>query len=64
MANKFKARVASDFEIVNNGATVGWIRVKPSGVLWGPKGKHNIWHRLDIEQFAKLAKKHGTSIKK
>jgi hypothetical protein len=32
MAKEFRAPVSSDFEIVENGKTVCWIRIKPSGI--------------------------------
>lgn len=63
MAKKFRAKISSDFEIVENGATVGWIRIKPSGVLWSPKGKHS-WHGVAIDQFARFAKRKGKLLKK
>ncbi len=54
MAKQFRARVSTDFEIVENGKTVGWIRVKPSGVLWSPKGKHS-WHRVPIKKLQAMS---------
>jgi hypothetical protein len=63
MAKKFRAQVSADFEIVEGGKIVGWIRVKPSGILWGPKGKHS-WYRLDIKNFARLARKRGKPVKR
>jgi hypothetical protein len=41
------------------GAKVGEIRVKPSGILWSPKGSHK-WHRVDLETFADFMKENGT----
>lgn len=62
MAKKFRARVSADFEITENGKSVGWIRVKPSAILWGSR-KHT-WQRVAIEQFAKFAKRKGTTVKR
>jgi hypothetical protein len=62
MAKKFRARVSADFEIVDGSKSVGWIRVKPSDVLWGSR-KHS-WYRLKISQFARLARRHGTIVKR
>jgi hypothetical protein len=37
---------------------VGAIRVKPSGILWSPKGKHN-WRGVDLATFAAFMEKNG-----
>mgnify|MGYP001430232904 CR=1 FL=1 len=62
--NEFRPRKYEDFEIVDeNGVVVGHVRVKPSGVLWAPKGAH-VWHGLTIKKFGDLAIGHGTRQKK
>ncbi|TQF40279.1 hypothetical protein UNPF46_10975 [Bradyrhizobium sp. UNPF46] len=65
MAYAFKRAESQDFTIVemNDGdKIVGTIRVKPSGVLWAPKGSHK-FYKLSIQQFAKFAEEHGTKQK-
>lgn len=52
-----------DFEIMENKAKVGTIRVKPSGILWKPKGKQ-AWFRISVEEFSEYAEKNGTEQKK
>jgi hypothetical protein len=52
-----------DFDIMEpdaNGkpAVVGTVRVKPSGILWRPKGKHSFFG-VTVEQFAEFAEKNG-----
>jgi hypothetical protein len=63
MAKEFRAPVSSDFEIIENGKTVCWIRVRPSGILWSQKGGHS-WQRVTIERFAAFARKKGEKVKK
>ena len=64
MANNFRPEKFYDHEIINGkGLLVGKIRVKPSGILWSPKGSHN-WHRVDLESFASFMMKNGTTQKK
>ena len=62
--NSFRSKKFEDFEIVNNKQmTVGHIRVKPSGILWGPKGGR-YWYGLSLQAFADFAKDEGTRQKK
>ncbi len=63
MAKSLRRPEFEDFEITDGGKVVGSVRVKPSGILWKPKGKQS-WHRLSIEQFADYAERHGTKQKK
>jgi hypothetical protein len=49
--NSFRPKKYEDFEIVDaGGKAVGAIRVKPSGILWSPKGKHNWLEKNGKEQ--------------
>jgi hypothetical protein len=59
MAKEFRARQFDDFEILENQQMVGTVRVKPSGILWSPRGSHS-WFRIGIEEFGEYAQKHGT----
>jgi hypothetical protein len=52
-----------DYEIYEDGTLIGHVRVKPSGIAWADKGSQS-WNRLSIEDFANLAKKHGTKQEK
>jgi hypothetical protein len=57
--NQFAPRKFEDFEILDSsGIKIGSIRVKPSGILWGPKGSHK-WFGVSLETFAAYMKKHG-----
>jgi hypothetical protein len=57
--NKFAPRKFEDFVIVDDvDARVGWIRVKPSGVLWAPKGARK-WFGVDLATFAEFMEKKG-----
>jgi hypothetical protein len=47
-----------DFEILDGVTKIGSIRVKPSGVLWAPKGSHD-WYGLNLKQFADFMEKNG-----
>ena len=58
--NSFRSKKFEDFEIVNKKQkTVGHIRVKPSGILWAPKGG-KVWYGLSLKTFAEFAKDEGT----
>lgn len=62
--NEFKPRKYEDHEIVaDDGAKVGEIRVKPSGVLWAPKGSHK-WYGVDLQTFANFMENNGKLQKK
>ena len=60
MAKKVIRRsVSEDFEIIEEGGgKIGTVRIKPSGLLWKPKGKQK-WLGLSVEQFAEFAEKSG-----
>ena len=63
-ANKFATRQFEDLEILDGkGGKMCDIRVKPSGILWSPKGEHN-WYRVDLGSFAKFMKEQGKRQKK
>jgi hypothetical protein len=62
--NVFTPRKFEDFEILDGtGAKVGAIRVKPSGVLWAPKGAQK-WFGVRLKAFADFMEKNGTKQKK
>jgi hypothetical protein len=59
MAKKSIRRSQSeDFEIVENNRKVGTVRIKPSGILWKPKGKQK-WFGISVEDFSNFAEKQG-----
>lgn len=60
----FRSRKFEDFEIVDpNNKTLGHVRVKPSGILWGEKdGK--VWYGVSLSQFATFARDAGKKQKK
>ena len=60
MPNEFRRPQFHDHEIIDgDGNKVGDIRVKPSGVLWAPKGSQK-WYRVTLEQFAVWIEQNGT----
>ncbi len=62
--NDFKPKKFEDHEIVDaEGKKVGEIRVKPSGILWAPKGSHE-FYGVRLDDFAKFMEAHGTKQKK
>jgi len=62
--NLLKPQKYEDFEIVDGETKrVGAIRVKPSGVLWQPKGKHG-WFGVDRATFAAFMEKNGKEQRK
>jgi hypothetical protein len=62
--NEFKPRKYVDHEIVDaDGLKMGDIRVKPSGILWSPRGRH-AWFRINLEQFAQFMESKGKKQKK
>ena len=62
--NTFAPRKYEDFEILGkNGAKVGEVRIKPSGILWAPKGSHK-WFGVDIDTFAEFVVSKGKPQKK
>jgi len=57
--NKFSPSKFEDFEILDgSNHRVGFIRVKPSGVLWAPKGSQK-WFGVDLKTFAGYMEKNG-----
>ncbi len=57
--NQFASRKFEDFEILDeNGGKVGAIRVKPSGILWAPKGAQR-WRGVDLATFAAFMEENG-----
>ena len=63
MAKEFRASECADFTIVEDGQVFGEVRLKPSGILWHPKGKQS-WHGVSIEAFADFARQTGRMQKK
>ena len=62
--NQFASRKFEDFEILRGDrGKIGEIRVKPSGVLWAPKGAHE-WFRVNLSTFATFMEKNGRKQKK
>ena len=62
--NSFRSQKFYDLEVVTDtGEVVGNVRVKPSGVLWAPKGSH-FWYGLTLAEFAKFALDKGKKQKK
>ncbi len=59
MKNRFQPSKFHEHKIVtSSGAVVGHIRVKPSGVLWAPKGA-KVWFGLSIKKFNELMEREG-----
>jgi hypothetical protein len=57
--NNFAPRKFEDFTIVDeSNATVGHIRVKPSGVLWARKNA-KVWHGVPLAKFSEFMEKEG-----
>jgi hypothetical protein len=57
--NEFRPRKYEDFEIVDaDGAKVGEVRVKPSGILWKPKHSRK-WFGIDLDTFASYMQQNG-----
>lgn len=53
-----------DFTILDAASSkVGEIRVKPSGVLWAPKGAHE-WYGVDLDTFKNFMETQGKRQKK
>ncbi|MDI9432629.1 MAG: hypothetical protein QM570_13000 [Planctomycetota bacterium] len=62
--NQFAPRKFEDFEILDGkNHKIGGIRVKPSGVLWAPKGVQK-WFRVDLKTFATFMETNGKKQKK
>ncbi len=59
--NTFRPRKYEDHEIVDgDNRVVGYIRVKPSGVLWAP-AYSKVWYGVSLSEFAKFMEGHGTT---
>ena len=57
--NQFKPRKFEDFEILDGaGNKIGEVRVKASGILWGPKGSHK-WFSVNLKEFADFMERNG-----
>lgn len=57
--NSFRPRKFEDHEIVDaNKKVVGYVRVKPSGILWSPKGGKD-WYGVDLKTFATFLEQNG-----
>lgn len=57
--NQFNPRKYENFEILDGDSKkVGEIRVKPSGILWAPKGSKR-WYRVDLKKFAEFMEQNG-----
>jgi hypothetical protein len=57
--NKFEEKKFEDFKILSDeGTVVGWVRIKPSGLLWSKKGGHD-WHGVTLDAFAQFAIENG-----
>jgi len=57
--NSFKPQKFYDFEIMDNSnKMVGKIRVKPSGILWSPKGSHKFLG-VSLDTFTQFMKDNG-----
>jgi hypothetical protein len=64
MNNRFDPAKFYDHTIVDDdGAVVGHIRVKPSGVLWAPANA-KVWYGLPLDRFAAFAEAEGKKQKK
>ncbi|MFO0914167.1 MAG: hypothetical protein U0795_14505 [Pirellulales bacterium] len=64
MKNRFDPEKYYDHKIVDDeGAVVGHIRVKPSGVLWAPKNA-KVWYGVTMEQFGQFMQAKGKTQKK
>jgi len=62
--NSFRPSKYVDHEIVDaKNRIVGAIRVKPSGVLWSPKGSHD-WLGVSLDKFQEFMKENGRKQKK
>jgi hypothetical protein len=62
--NQFKSPDHIEETIVDeDGATVGTIRVKPTSVLWKPKGQHQ-FYAVPLTKFATWITSPGTAAKR
>jgi len=57
--NSFRPRKYEDHSIVDDSnRVVGHVRVKPSGILWLPKGGHD-WYGVPLAVFADFMEAKG-----
>jgi hypothetical protein len=57
--NSFAPKKYEEHTLVDSeGKTVGHIRVKPSGVLWSPKGGKD-WYGISLAEFAAYVEANG-----
>ncbi len=63
MTKRFRAPVSQDFVICEGDEVFGTLRVRPSAILWKPKGSH-LWYQLTINQFGNHAVEVGNKKKK
>jgi hypothetical protein len=57
--NSFRPKKYEDFEIVDGQSkVVGHVRVKPSGVLWGPKNS-KAWLGVTLKESADFMEANG-----
>jgi hypothetical protein len=52
-----------DWHIYDGESKIGTLRVKASGILWKPRGKHS-WLKVSIDEFAEYAEANGKPVKK
>jgi len=60
-AKTFGLAVSQDYQILEGGQVFGTLRVRPSGLLWKPKGAKGAkaWFSIRIEDFADFAIRRG-----
>ena len=64
MKNRFSPGKYYDHRIVSeDGEVVGYIRVKPSGVLWAPKNAR-LWYGVSLQKFSDFMEQEGKRQKK
>jgi len=63
VAKEFKAPVSQDYTIMEGDKVFGTLRVKPSTLMWKPKGAHS-WFGVTIEEFGSWAKGKKKTMKK
>lgn len=64
MLNHFDPEKFYDHRIVDDeGAVVGHVRIKPSGILWAPKNA-KLWYGVSLDKFADFMEHEGKTQKK
>jgi len=63
--NKFVAAESYDYEIAdaNGGGKIGELRLKPSSLLWKPKGAHQ-YYSVSLSDFAEWAESKNHKVNK